>query len=106
MVLKMSVKEAYGVNMGMQLCTKAACSISGTRTGNTNVLFATLKRGTAYYIALDYSSSIIALSSFYDCPHARMKISMMKLEEANRVLKEQKDKPADWLAQRARASDA
>jgi hypothetical protein len=35
-----------------------------------------------------------------------MKISMMKLEEANRVLKEQKDKPADWLAQRARASDA
>ena len=61
MVLKMSAKEAYGVNMIMQLCTKSGCTKSSTRAGNTNVLYATVKKGTAYYIELNYSGSIIVL---------------------------------------------
>lgn len=89
MVLKMSAKEAYGVNMIMQLCTNKGCTKSSTRAGNTNVLYATVKKGTSYYIELNYSGSIIVLSSFYDCPHARVKISMMKIDEAKERIKEQ-----------------
>jgi hypothetical protein len=60
----------------------------------------------SYYVDLDYSDSIITLASFYDCPHTRLKISMMKVDEAQSTLKAQADKPSDWIASQSRTSDA
>jgi hypothetical protein len=97
MLLKMSSKEAYGVNMAMTLCTEEDCLVASSQVGNTEVLFATLTEGRSYYIQLDYSNSIIALSSFFDCPHAHLQVSMMKLVEARGVLEAQAVKEASWI---------
>jgi hypothetical protein len=106
MVLKMSAKEAYGVNMAMSLCTERGCIAHSSQTGNTDVLYTTVNKGTSYYVDLDYSNSIVALTSFYDCPHARLKISMMKLDEAHSYLEQQAAKQPDWVTTQARTSDA
>ena len=98
MLLKMSSKEAYGVNMAMTLCTERDCLVSSTQVGNTEVLFTALTKGKSYHVDLDYSNSMIALSSFFDCPHAHLKVSMMKLEEAHRMLDGQAAKQPDWIA--------
>jgi hypothetical protein len=50
MLLKMSSKEAYGVNMAMTLCTEMDCLVSSTQVGNTNFLFTTLSKGKSYYV--------------------------------------------------------
>ena len=88
MLLKMSSKEAYGVNMAMTLCTEEDCLVSSSQIGNTEVLFTILDKGHSYYVQLDFSNSIIALSSFFDCPHAHLQVSMVKLEEAHHMLDE------------------
>lgn len=72
MVLKISAKEAYGVNMAMSLCDERDCTAASSQAGNTDVLYATVRKGRSYHVDLDYSHSIIALSSFYDCPHTRL----------------------------------
>ena len=88
MLLKMSSKEAYGVNMIMNLCTEHDCLVSSSQIGNTEVLFTELSKGQSYYVQLDFSNSIIQLSSFFDCPHAHLQVSMMKLEEVHHMLDE------------------
>jgi len=45
MLLKMSAKEAYGINMGMTLCQGQDCSIKSQKVGNTEVLYAQVRRG-------------------------------------------------------------
>lgn len=92
MLLKMSSKQAYGVNMGMSLCQGRDCLFSSSQVGNTEMLYTTLSKGEKYYVQLDFSNSIIALSSFFDCPHAHLQISMIKLSEANKLLDGQAEK--------------
>ena len=49
------------------------------------MLYAGLTKGTTYYVTLDYSNSIIQLSSFFDCPHIHLSIAMMELELAHNI---------------------
>jgi len=88
MLLKISAKEAYGINMGMTLCQGTDCSVKSSKVGNTEILFSVLKKGKAYNINLDYSHSIVELSSFYDCPHARLTVAMTKVSEAKDFIQE------------------
>jgi len=88
MLLKMSAKEAYGVNMGIVMCSKGDCSVKSSKVGNTEMLFAVVRKGQTYTITLDYSHSIVELSTFYDCPHARVSISMIKEQDAKTYLQE------------------
>jgi len=62
------------------------------------MLSATLRQGKTYEVQLDFSNSIIALSSFFDCPRAHLSISMMKLADARRAVEDQAGKGADWIS--------
>jgi len=80
MVLKASSKEAYGINMNMTICKKSDpqnCAGESDVTGNTEMLFARLEANTEYYLNLDHKNSIVQLSSFFDCPHVHLRLSMM-----------------------------
>jgi hypothetical protein len=88
MLLKMSSREAYGVNMAMQLCEGQQCTVSSSQVGNAELLFAILSKGKSYEVKLDFSHSIIALSSFFDCPHAHLSIAMMKVDDARLALQD------------------
>lgn len=98
MLLRMSSKEAYGVNVDLSVCMKDSCLVTSQQVGNTEILFTTLKKGTEYYLTLKYSNSIIQLSSFFDCPHFHLMISMIKLEDAKQLLKDQKEKNEGWVS--------
>lgn len=100
MLLKVSAKEAYGVNMKMSLCDggedvdddwklhleSARCPVHSSQVGNNELLYATVSKGKSYVLVLDYTNSILSLSSFYDCPHTQFKLAMMNLEEANKIV--------------------
>lgn len=86
MLLKVSSKQAYGVNLAMRLCDDHDCHGFSSQTGNTEILYAKAKKGGKYYLELDYSNSIIQLSSFFDCPHLHLKIAMMKTSDATKAL--------------------
>lgn len=96
MLLKVSAKEGYGVNMEMTLCQGADCSIVSSKTGNTEMLFATVQKGKEYVLTLDYSHSIIELHSFYDCPNVRLSIAMTSVADAKAKMKDQADKGENW----------
>lgn len=70
------------------------------------MIMTTVKKGKTYFIDLDYTNSIITLSSYFDCPSAHLKLSMMKLSEAEAMLQDQQDKQSDWIAKHARDSDS
>lgn len=106
MVIKVSSKEDHGVNMAITLCTEDDCLVSSTQIGNTEILMTTVSKGKTYFIDLDYTNSIITLSNYFDCPHAHLMVSMMKLSEAEAMLKDQEDKQSDWIAKHARDSDS
>jgi len=89
MVLRMSAQEAYGVNMAMTLCEGSDCSVKSKKVGNTEMLYAVVRKGESYTISLDYSHSIVELSTFYDCPHVRLVIAMAGVTEAQALLEEQ-----------------
>ena len=62
MVLKVSSKEAYGVNMAISLCSadhNCRDHHKSQQIGNTEVLMAQVKAGSHYYLKLDYSHSIV-----------------------------------------------
>lgn len=107
MLLKMASKEAYGINMAMQLCKENEdCTVQSTQVGNTEMLYATLSQGKTYNIELDFSNSIITLSSFFDCPHAHLSVSMRKLEDAHKLVSDQASKESHWISSQARESDS
>jgi len=100
MLLKVSAKEAYGVNMKLSLCEGAddgddgrehrstsSCSVHSSQIGNREILYATVSKGRSYSLIMDYTNSILSLSSFYDCPHTSLKVSMIRLEEAQQLAK-------------------
>lgn len=101
MLLKVATKQAHGVNMAMRLCLTAEPSTEGAeqgaalcktslarsaQVGNNGLLFAVLDKGKSYTLVMDYTNSIITLSSFYDCPHADLRLSMMRVQEAKKVV--------------------
>jgi ATP-dependent helicase/DNAse subunit B len=40
---------------------------------------------------MDYTNSILSLSSFYDCPHTHFKLAMMNVEQAKKLANEHED---------------
>jgi hypothetical protein len=97
MLLKVTAREAYGVNVAMSLCQGKECTIKGSQSGNVEILYATVKKGREYRINLDYSHSIVELHTFYDCPHIHFKISMMPIKGAEKVMSSQKEKTESWI---------
>lgn len=65
-----------------------ASKIKAQKVGNTEIMYASVKQGQTYHIELDFTNSIIVLSSFFDCPSAHLEISMMSLKEAHALVKE------------------
>jgi hypothetical protein len=104
MLLKLSAKEAYGVNMAMTLCQGSDCSVQSSKAGNTEVLYAVVRGRKSYTITLDYSHSIVEISSFYDCPHARISLSMTGVDEARNMLKQPSDRPGDYVEKQEKFS--
>ena len=54
-------------------------------------------------LVLDYTNAILALNSFYDCPHTHFKLSMIKEEEAEKILAEHED--AEHISKMSKESD-
>ena len=99
MLLKVTAKEAYGVNLAMSLCQGRECPVKSSQIGNTEVLFAKVQKGTEYTLTLDYSHSIVELHTFYDCPHVRLSVAMTSVADARARIKEQRDKGDAWIQQ-------
>jgi hypothetical protein len=106
MILKVASKQNHGVNMAITLCTDDDCLVASTQIGNTEMMFTTVTKGKTYFVDLDYTNSIITMSSYFDCPSAHLMLSMVKLSEAEAMLKEHDDKQSDWIAKHARDSDS
>jgi hypothetical protein len=52
MVLKVASKEAYGVNLIMELCDTSnnLCAVKSSKVGNYEVLFAAVSKNREYYL--------------------------------------------------------
>ena len=87
MLIKMTSKVQNGVNMKIivQHKQQVASDIVSERIGNTEMVYGTLTKGEQYHIKLDYRSSIITLSSFFDCPNAHLEISMVTVEDSFKI---------------------
>jgi len=50
MILKVASKEAYGVNLIMELCdaTNNLCAVKSSKVGNYEVLFAAVSKNRGY----------------------------------------------------------
>lgn len=61
MTLKVASKEAYGVNLIMELCDASnnLCAVKSSKVGNYEVLFAAVSKNREYYLKLSYKNSII-----------------------------------------------
>jgi len=105
MVLKVAAKEAYGVNMAMTLCERQDCHVKSSKVGNTEQLYTVVQKDTRYTLTLDYSNSIVELSTFYDCPHVRLSIAMMKHTEAESYVNEQGGKAQSWIKDKEKESN-
>lgn len=54
-------------------------------------------------LVLDYTNAVMALSSFYDCPHTHFKLSMVQVEEADKMLAAHED--AEHINKMSKESD-
>jgi hypothetical protein len=99
MLMKVSSKEAYGINMKIQLLhgKDKVGSVTSQKVGNTEIMYASVKKGQTYHIELDFTNSIITLTSFFDCPNAHLQIAMVREAEARASIKEQHEKPHDFV---------
>ena len=72
------------MNLGLKLCEgyEHECRIVSSKTGNSEVLFAQLRKNQEYFLQLEHHNSLIQLSSFFDCPHVHLRISMISVDEA------------------------
>jgi hypothetical protein len=105
MLMKVSSKEAYGVNMKIQLLhgRESVGSVQSQKVGNTEILYASVKRGQTYHIELDFTNSIITLTSFFDCPNAHLQIAMVRETEAHASIQEQHGQPHDFVYKETKA---
>jgi hypothetical protein len=58
--------------------------------GNTEILMASVMKDTEYVIKLDYSNSIVQMSTFFDCPHAHIRIAMQTKSEVDKIIEAHK----------------
>ena len=87
-LLKVRIKEAFGVNTQMVLCSAEDCIQQSTQVGTTEVLFVLLSRGVEYYIELSFAHSIIVTDSFFTCPHLELELSMISVADATNLVTE------------------
>ena len=87
-LLKVRIKEAFGVNTQMVLCSAEDCIQQSTQVGTTEVLFVLLSRGVEYYIELSFAHSIIVTDSFFTCPHLELELSMISVTDATNLVSE------------------
>ena len=106
MLIKMTSKVQNGVNMKIMVQHKqqAASDIISERIGNTEMVYGTLTKGEQYHIKLDYRSSIITLSSFFDCPNAHLEISMIKVEDSYKIYEAHSMKSEEWRKMESKAT--
>lgn len=82
-ILKVAIREAFGVNAMLSLCEVEAdgqldCFHKGHQVGTTEILYSDqLHKGQQYALVIDYSHSVIAFHSFSTCPHLPVEISMI-----------------------------
>jgi len=100
--LKVHAREAFGVNLKMQLCKTLSsgdvkCDAESQQIGNVEVLVADVPKNSKNYIRLTYFDSILAFHSYSECPHIQLEISLVSQTEASFVdhdlaeMKEYKD---------------
>ena len=90
-ILKIVIREAFGVNTQIQLChpqehDEPDCFQTGSQIGTTEILYNEhLKRDQPYIVVLDYSHSVLAFHKFDVCPHLPIEISMITTEERRMI---------------------
>jgi hypothetical protein len=88
-LIKIKVKEAFGVNTMIVMCNEEECLMNSVKIGTSEIMFASIKKDKTYSIELGYSNSIISMSSFFTCPHINLEISMTPLDQAMNMVKAQ-----------------
>jgi hypothetical protein len=81
--LKVTVREAFGVNTRIQLCAEdgSKCNQESLQVGTAELLRAQVKKKQKYLLRFDYSDSVVAFHSFKECPHVVVEVSMISVEE-------------------------
>ena len=85
--MKVKVKEAFGVNAQITLCSNEDCVTSSVQIGTSEILFTKLNKGQKYSIDIGYANSIIQMSSFFECPHMDIEFSMIPETEVREMMK-------------------
>ena len=80
-LLKVLIKESFGVNAKIKICIKDDCFSDSTQVGTSEMLLYQVKKGTQYRIEMSYHNSIITLASFFTCPHVNFELSMIPIDE-------------------------
>ena len=58
----------------------------GHRVGTTSILYLDkVEKGSKVSIKIDYSHSVLAFHTFTECPHFPIEISMISLDEMERI---------------------
>lgn len=94
MLLKIRIKEAYGVNTEMVLCQDEDCLVMSSQIGTSEILLGQVNKGKNYYVELSFAKSIIQMSEFFTCPHFAIEISMIKIDEASKMVTAQSSSSA------------
>lgn len=58
-VLKVRIKEAFGVNTAMVLCQNEDCLTTSSQVGTNEMLFAALDKNKQYSLELSFANSLI-----------------------------------------------
>ena len=81
-VLKVKVKEAYGVNAVIVLCKDMDCLTTSNQIGTNEILFSQVTKNTHYYVELQFQNSLIEITDFFSCPHFNLEVTMLPKTEA------------------------
>ncbi|CDW81429.1 laminin subunit alpha-like [Stylonychia lemnae] len=103
-LIKIRVKEAYGVNAAVVLNQGEDCIVQSEQVGTTEMLLGEVQKGKLYYITFSFDSSVIQVSEFFQCPHFNVEISMIPTDEAKKMVKEGDQSVSDLESQEALAS--
>ena len=60
MIVKVRIKEAFGVNTEIALCQQPDdCMANSLQVGTSEILLAQVYKGSSYYLELSFAKSII-----------------------------------------------
>ncbi|TNV71145.1 hypothetical protein FGO68_gene16752 [Halteria grandinella] len=89
MLLKVLVKESFGVNSELSLSDGDSIIAKSVQMGSTEILvYQRLKKGVTYTLTLSYFNSIIQMAQFYQCPSLPIEVTMIECDEAEAVARE------------------